>query len=112
MTRPFPLHRLAALALASIWALVSIGAISSPAPLAAQGSAYYIATLTAPAAEDRLVARGVAWTCRDTTCVANKSTSRPMRVCRGLAREFGQVESFIADGEALTEDRLARCNGD
>ena len=89
-----------------------LGVAISPAPLAAQASGYYIATLAAPATEESVVARGVAWKCRDTTCVANKSTSRPSRVCRGLKREFGTVTSFVSDGERLADDRLSRCNAD
>jgi hypothetical protein len=51
------------------------------------------------------------WACEGNTCVANKGTSRPSRVCRGLAREFGEITAFTADGEALEEKDLARCNG-
>ena len=77
----------------------------------AQGGAYYTATLAQPADENRTVAGGVAWSCEGTTCVANRGTSRPSRVCRGLAREFGEITEFKADGEELADERLARCNG-
>ena len=37
------------------------------------------------------VADGVAWACKDATCVANKTSARPLRVCRALNRKFGEV---------------------
>ncbi|MFU7527464.1 CC_3452 family protein [Qipengyuania sp. ASV99] len=103
--------RFTVLALALVYTGLSFGVATSTTPLAAQSGAYYTATLAQPAADDRAVAGGVAWACQDTTCVANKGSSRPSRICRGLAREFGEVTSFIANGEALTEEDLARCNG-
>jgi hypothetical protein len=103
--------RFTVFALALIYTGLSFGVATSSAPLAAQGGAYYTATLAQPADDNRAVAGGVAWNCRGTTCVANKGTSRASRVCRGLAREFGEITSFTANGEALAEDKLARCNG-
>ncbi len=102
--------RLAILASALVYTGLSFG-FATAAPLAAQGGAYYTATLAQPAEDNRAVAGGVAWVCQGTTCVANKGTSRPSRICRGLAREFGEITAFTANGEALPEDKLARCNG-
>ncbi len=82
------------------------------APIASEAAApYYTATLAAPASDDRTVAGGVAWACRDNMCVAAKGTSRPMRICRGLAREFGEITSFTTKGEELDAEKLAKCNG-
>ncbi len=102
--------RLAVFASAVLYAGLSFGAVTAT-PVAAQGGAYYTATLAQPAEDNRAVAGGVAWICEGTTCVANKGTSRPSRICRGLAREFGEITAFTANGEALAEDKLARCNG-
>ena len=70
-----------------------------------------MAELAAPASDSRAVAGGVAWFCEGTTCKGTKGNSRPLRICRGLAREFGEITSFTAKGEALAEDKLAECNG-
>lgn len=102
--------RFAVLAVAMAYTGLTFG-LATSTPVAAQGGAYYTATLAQPADDNRAVAGGVAWACQGTTCVANKGTSRPSRVCRGLAREFGEITAFTADGEALPEDKLARCNG-
>lgn len=101
--------RLAIFAIALAYTGLSFG-VATSTPLAAQGGAYYTATLAETAEDSRAVAGGVAWTCQGTTCVANKGTSRPSRVCRGLAKEVGTITAFVADGEALAEDELASCN--
>lgn len=104
--------RLGALALALAYTGITFGALTAPAPAFAESSGpYYVAELAAPAKEARTVAAGVAWFCEGTTCKAAKGNSRPLRLCRGIAREFGEVTSFTAKGEALAEDELAKCNG-
>ena len=102
--------RLSVLAMALVYTGLSFG-VATSTPAAAQSGPYYTATLAQATDDNRAVAGGVAWACQDTTCVANKGTSRPSRVCRGLAREFGEITSFTANGEQLNEEQLARCNG-
>ena len=105
-------NRLAVFALALAYTGATFGALTAPTPAFAGNSGpYYVAELAAPASESRTVAGGVAWFCEGTTCRAAKGTSRPLRICRALNREFGEVVSFEAKGEALAEDRLAKCNG-
>lgn len=104
--------RIGVLALALAYTGITFGALAAPAPAyAASSGPYYVAELAAPASEARTVAGGVAWFCQGTTCMAAKGTSRPLRICRGLNREFGEVTSFTSQGEALAEDKLAKCNG-
>lgn len=105
-------NRLGIFALALAYTGVTFGALTSPAPaLAGNGGPYYVAELAAPTSESRTVAGGVAWFCEGTTCRAAKGNSRPLRICRSLQREFGEVVSFAAKGKVLAEDKLARCNG-
>lgn len=105
--------RLGVLALALAYTGATFGVLTAPAPAHAQGGsgAYYVAELAVPATDNRAVAAGVAWSCKGTTCVAKKGNSRPMRICRGLNREFGEIVSFTTEGEYLAEERLAKCNG-
>jgi len=104
--------RFGVLALALVYTGLTFGAAITPAPALAKASGpYYTATLAAPAADDRAVSTGVAWRCEGSTCRAGKGTSRPLRICRGLNREFGEVVSFTANGKDLDEAKLARCNG-
>jgi hypothetical protein len=76
----------------------------------AAGAPYYTAKLTAPATEARMVSDGVAWSCKDATCVANKTSARPLRVCRALNRKVGEVTEFKVEGEVLAAEELAKCN--
>ena len=103
--------RLAVLASALVYTGLTFGVATSAAPLSAQGGPYYVATLAAATDENRAVAGGVAWACQGTTCVANKGNSRPSRICRGLAREMGEITEFKVEGEVIADDKLARCNG-
>lgn len=103
--------RLGIMALALVYTGLTFGAAIIPAPAyAASGGAYYTAELATPADEARVVASGVAWRCEGTTCKAGQGSSRALRICRGLNREFGTVVSFTAGGELLSEGDLAKCN--
>ena len=102
--------KLAILASALVYTAASFGVATSSAPVSAAGPAYYSATLTAPAAESRFVAGGVAWTCEGTTCVANKASARPLRICRGLNRKSGEIADFKVLGQRLEAEELAKCN--
>lgn len=102
--------KLAILATALLYTGISFGVVSSTSVEAA-GPAYYTATLAAPAGENRTVAGGVAWACEGNVCVANKASARPLRICRGLNRKFGEVAMFKVEGEEIAADELAKCNG-
>ncbi|MEO0463019.1 MAG: hypothetical protein AAF127_07795 [Pseudomonadota bacterium] len=102
--------RLSAFAMAAAASVALVGFASAPASVTA-AAPYYTAKLAAPTDEDRAVAGGVAWACKADMCVAAKGSSRPMRICRGLSREFGEITSFSAKGKELDADKLAKCNG-
>jgi hypothetical protein len=91
-------------------AALALGTTVAPA-VSTAAAPYYTAQLAQPAGEDRAVAGGVAWACKENFCVAAKGSGRPMRICRGLAREFGEITSFVTDGEVLPAEELAKCNG-
>lgn len=103
--------KFAILASALVYSGLSFGVATSSAPLNAAGPAYYSATLAAPASEARFVAGGVAWTCQGSTCVATKTSARPLRICRGLNRKSGEIADFKVQGAAIEAEELAKCNG-
>ena len=102
--------KLAILATAVLYTAMTFGVATSTSPANAAGGGYYSATLSTPADEASAVAGGVAWTCEGSTCVANKSSARPLRICRGLNRKFGEVATFKVEGEEIAADELAKCN--
>lgn len=104
---------LGSMALALAWTAVSFGTALTPAPAAAQNpsKAYYRAELAQPASQAKAIAGDLVWACNGTSCVADKGTSRPLRICRDLNRKFGEVANFTAKGELLAAEDLAKCNG-
>lgn len=108
---PSASSKLAILASALVYTGLSFGVVTSSAPANAATTAYYTATLAAPAGEARFVAGGVAWTCEGTTCVAGKASARPLRICRGLSRKSGEIASFKVLGQSIEAEELAKCNG-
>ena len=58
-----------------------------------------------------MIAGDLVWSCTGTSCVADKGTSRPLRICREANRKAGQIVSFTTKGEALPAEDLAKCNG-
>jgi len=112
LSNPFS-SRVGVFALAIVYTSLTFGAAISPAPAVARDSSpYYVAELVAPAKEAHSIAGGVAWSCHETTCIAARGKSRPVRICRSVEREFGEVKNFVADGEELAADELAACNGE
>jgi hypothetical protein len=103
--------RLGVFATALLYTGLTFGAATAPVAAEAKSAPYYTAELAAPTTESRAVAGGVAWNCKEDRCAANKGTSRPTSVCRGLAREFGEVKSFTAKGKELSAEKLDKCNG-
>lgn len=95
-------------ALALAWAAASF---TTPVAAQTQGKAYYRAELAQPATQAKAIAGDLVWACSGTSCVADKGSSRPLRVCRDLNRKFGQVANFSAKGELLPAEELAKCNG-
>lgn len=103
--------RLGVFATALLYTGLTFGAATAPVAAEAKNAPYYTAELAVSTDENRAVAGGVAWNCREDRCAANKGSSRPMTVCRGLSREFGEIKSFTAKGKQLSAEKLAKCNG-
>jgi hypothetical protein len=106
-----PLPRISRFAASAVLAL-GLGLSLTPLAAFAQGEGpHFRAQLAQAATQDRTIAGGVVWRCADTTCTAPRSGGRPLRMCRDLRREMGQIISFEVAGVALAAEDLARCNG-
>lgn len=107
-----PSAKLGVFSAAILYTMVGFGTLAAPVSAEAKASGpFYTAELSQPAAERIVVAGGVAWTCEGTSCVAAKGTSRPLRICRELQRDTGEILAFTAKGEELEAAKLAKCNG-
>ena len=100
-----------ALMLAGIWATFSIGALVAPAPTHAADAPHFSITLAEPAKDRVTIIRGVAWVCSDTSCVAQKTSRRPASACKRAVRKLGEITAFAVQGEAMSAEELAACNG-
>lgn len=111
MTLPFvPCRRPFGVTLALATAVLAIGTASSPVPAEARGnSPFYRAELVQPTDKTLEIVRGTPWQCNGSVCVAPKAGSRPVNVCKNFVREFGEIASFTADGEALEAAEMAKC---
>ena len=90
--------------------LAFLAATALPTPAEAAGEPHYRAQLVSTPTAARLVVRDLLWRCAAGGCVSGKSNSRPAIDCAALAREAGEVRSFIAEGRALSADELEKCN--
>jgi hypothetical protein len=74
----------------------------------------YAATYSAkPAATPesaKIIGKDIRWSCAGGTCRGSTEASRPVILCQDLAKRAGRIESFAADGQALSAEQLAKCN--
>ena len=88
----------------ALFILTAAGLAAAPA-----AAATYAAKPVVPTSE-RFIARDIVWTCGPAACQGATDESRPAVLCQSLAKRAGRIDSFIADGRALSAADLARCN--
>ena len=86
---------------------LAFGALALTATSAAASS--YSASPTVPAS-GRFITRDIVWNCGPAACQGATDESRPLVLCQSLAKHAGRLDSFIADGRALSAAELDRCN--
>ena len=77
-------------------------------------NAVFTVKLEAPVAEQtRVIAQNTIWTCEGDTCLARPGHASTVRSCRQFVREAGaRVSAYGPEGDELTADEIARCNGE
>jgi hypothetical protein len=73
-------------------------------------AATYSAKPAAAPAAAKIIGKDIRWSCAGDTCRGSTEASRPLVLCQDLAKRAGRLESFVADGEALSAEQLAKCN--
>jgi hypothetical protein len=76
---------------------------------ASAAASSYSANPTVPAS-GRFITRDIVWNCGPAACQGATDESRPLVLCQSLAKRAGRLDSFIADGRALSAAELDRCN--
>jgi hypothetical protein len=87
--------------------MLTFSALALAAAPAAASS--YSALLAAPIS-GRFIAPDIVWYCGPAACQGATDESRPLVLCQSLARQVGPIDSFIADGRALSPGERDRCN--
>lgn len=57
-----------------------------------------------------IVGRDISWVCGTNACQGSTDQSRPIILCQDLAKRAGRLESFVANGRALSATELDKCN--
>ena len=61
-------------------------------------------------ASAKIIGKDISWTCSANGCQGATETGRPLVLCQDLAKRAGRLESFVADGQALSTADLDKCN--
>ena len=70
---------------------------------------YSAKPVAAPTAA-KIIGKDISWTCGANGCSGSTDASRPVVLCQDLAKRAGRIESFVADGAALSAEQLDKCN--
>ena len=81
------------------------------APALAAGP-HHRAEPAAAQSEAKFVLKGTLWRCKGQSCIGGEGGSRPEIACALLVRKVGMLRSFSTKGEALSGDKLEKCNAE
>jgi hypothetical protein len=84
-----------------------LAAATLAAPAAA---ATYSAKPVAVPSTGKIIGKDISWSCTADGCRGSTEASRPLVLCQDLAKRAGPLESFVANGQALTAEQLGKCN--
>ena len=88
-----------------------VAAFIAAAALAAPAFAgTYSAKPAAAPATAKIIAKDISWARDGDKYRGSTEASRPLILCQDLAKRAGRIESFVADGKALSDEQLAKCN--
>jgi len=75
----------------------------------AMAGTYSAKPIAAPAAT-KIIGKDISWVCGPDACQGSTDASRPLVLCQDLAKRAGRLQSFVADGRALSTAELDKCN--
>ncbi|HYC95186.1 MAG TPA: hypothetical protein VEB39_05745 [Sphingomicrobium sp.] len=73
-------------------------------------AATYSAKPAATPAAAKIIGKDISWARDGDTYRGSTEASRPLILCQDLAKRAGRLDSFAADGRALSTEQLAKCN--
>ena len=84
-------------------------AVASFLAAPAFAASYSAKPVAAPAAA-KIIGKDISWSCAGAMCRGSTEASRPLILCQDFAKRAGRLESFSADGTALSAEQLTKCN--
>ncbi len=84
--------------------------LAVPAHAERPNSGYYTAVEASPQGRDSAIIGDTIWHRTANGLRGPRVGSRPEIVCAQVARKFGELRSFAADGVAFDAEQMARCN--
>ncbi len=85
--------------------IVAATILSAPA-----AAATYTAKPAAAPAAAKIIGTDISWARDGDGYRGSTEASRPLILCQDLAKRAGRLESFAANGQALSAEQLAKCN--
>ena len=70
----------------------------------------YSAKPVAPPAAAKIMGKDISWARVGDSYRGSTDASRPLILCRDLAKRAGRLGSFVANGQPLSAEQLAQCN--
>ena len=70
----------------------------------------YSAKPIAASAATKIIGKDISWVCGPDACRGWTDASRPLVLCQDLVKHAGRLQSFVADGRALSAAELDKCN--
>ena len=101
--------------MSALRSIVAAAVISAAFVAPAMARDLYTIRLAAPVAEQtRIIALNAIWDCNGDTCVARADHGANVRSCRQFVRQADglRIVSYGTEGDQLSADELARCNGE
>ncbi len=89
-----------------IAALIAVAALAASPAVAGSYSAKPVAAPTST----KIIGKDISWSRDGDTYRGSTEASRPLVLCQDLAKRAGRIETFVADGQTLSDEQLAKCN--
>ena len=89
--------------------MTRIAALIAFAATPALAATYSAKPVDAPTTA-KIIGKDISWAREGDTYRGSTDASRPVVLCQDLAKHAGRIESFVADGQALSSEQLAKCN--
>jgi hypothetical protein len=91
---------------------LALSLLAGGAALAQPGANNSLTLANPSSTPNKVIIDGAVWKCANGACVATGGKSQSAdRACRRVVAKLGAVQTFSWQGETLSDDAVAACNG-